>query len=272
MKTQKTSREEPVEREHQEFVNYVNTQKGRPDYLSTAIQMATQINSTVKAFNLPFSSFRWAQVAELLNIDDDPEGPPSLELEKYADEDDTKAAEVLSGEILEQLKKSVAVLGDMSLGKETKRLFFIYDILRPIVLHLQQKYPSIRIEVESEIAGQQAHGFAELVIKVGAFSLLIVEAKQADIPQGRAQLFMEMWSAQESRADESGNVSWGDIYGLVTTGQLYFPFCLDSNRKFTHGNGCSLNNRRPTLEEVKELVQTISVMLTLCMPADASSK
>lgn len=275
LRQQRDSAKVYIQRLQQDFANYLDTQKECPEFVATTIQMAAEINSTLKAFDLPFSWFaRWRQVAELLKMDDNPEGPPTLDLDKSAGESDAKAVEELSDEILGQLGKSIAVLGNMGLGKETKRLFFVYDLLRPIVLHFQNTlFPLMRIEVvESEIVGMQGvRGFTKLMIKLeNVFSLcVIVEANQYDIPRGRAQLFMEMWAAQEKsrRIDEfsSGEqkVCWGDVYGMVTTGQMFFPFCLDKHRKFTHAEGGSLNPTRPTVDEVKRLVQMIHAMITL---------
>ena len=92
-------------------------------------------------------------------------------------------------ELLDNLHQQLLVIhklfGNVTSGKEAKRLQFI----SPILIAVCQLLPSVSISVEEDMEGTYVHanGHFEFVLEYGGKKVCIVEAKKDDMEKGQAQ-------------------------------------------------------------------------------------
>jgi hypothetical protein len=143
--------------------------------------------------------------------------------------------------------------GDITTGKEAKRLHFIAPILICVCILLD----GVDIVVEEDLAGKfvKAHGHFEFMLRRGNKAVCIVEAKKDDVEQGMAQDLVGCEVAAE--------VGGLDIvYGIVTN-YIQWNFLRSLNDK-VEKEECSLEltPEGPELDSIKKIAEKIYAMLS----------
>jgi hypothetical protein len=144
--------------------------------------------------------------------------------------------------------------GDITTGKEAKRLHFIAPVLICVCILLDG---DVDIVVEEDLVGNfvKAHGRFEFMLRRGNKAVCIVEAKKDDVEQGMAQDLVGCEVAAE--------VGGLDIvYGIVTN-YIQWNFLRSLNDK-VEKEECSLRltPNGPERESLKEIAEKIYDMLS----------
>ena len=144
--------------------------------------------------------------------------------------------------------------GDITTGKDAKRLHFIAPILICVCILLDG---DVDIVVEEDLVGNfvKAHGHFEFMLIRGNKAVCIVEAKKDDVEQGMAQDLVGCEVAAE--------VGGLDIvYGIVTN-YIQWNFLRSLNDK-VEKEECSLRltPNGPERESLKEIAEKIYDMLS----------
>ena len=144
--------------------------------------------------------------------------------------------------------------GDITTGKEAKRLYFIAPVLICVCILFNG---DVDIVVEEDLVGNfvKAHGHFEFMLRRGSKAVCIVEAKKDDVEQGMAQDLVGCEVAAE--------VGGLDIvYGIVTN-YIQWNFLRSLNDK-VEKEECSLRitPNGPERESLKEIAEKIYGMLS----------
>ena len=144
--------------------------------------------------------------------------------------------------------------GDITTGKEAKRLHFIAPVLICVCILFNG---DVDIVVEEDLVGNfvKAHGHFEFMLRRGNKAVCIVEAKKDDVEQGMAQDLVGCEVAAE--------VGGLDIvYGIVTN-YIQWNFLRSLNDK-VEKEECSLRitPNGPERESLKEIAEKIYGMLS----------
>jgi hypothetical protein len=145
--------------------------------------------------------------------------------------------------------------GDITTGKEAKRLHFIAPILICVCILFKG---DIDIVVEEELDGKfvKAHGHFEFMLRHGNKAICIVEAKKDDVEQGMAQDLVGC-----EVAAEVGGLDV--VYGIVTN-YIQWNFLRSLNDK-VEKEECSLRltPEGPESESLKNIAEKIYGMLSI---------
>ena len=144
--------------------------------------------------------------------------------------------------------------GDITTGKEAKRLHFIAPVLICVCILFNG---DVDIVVEEDLVGNfvKAHGHFEFMLRRGNKAVCIVQAKKDDVEQGMAQDLVGLEVAAE--------VGGLDIvYGIVTN-YIQWNFLRSLNDK-VEKEECSLRitPNGPERESLKEIAEKIYGMLS----------
>jgi hypothetical protein len=155
--------------------------------------------------------------------------------------------------LAQYLSITTKCFGDITTGKEAKRLHFIAPVLICVCNLLDG---DVDIVVEEDLVGNfvKAHGHFEFMLRRGNKAVCIVEAKKDDVEQGMAQDFIGCEVAAE--------VGGLDIvYGIVTN-YVHWNFLRSLNDK-VEKEECSLrlSPNGPERESLKEIAEKIYGML-----------
>jgi hypothetical protein len=152
------------------------------------------------------------------------------------------------------LSYTTQCFGNITTGKEAKRLHFIAPILICVCFLFKG---NVDIAVEENLDGifVKAHGHFEFMIRRGGKAICIVEAKKDDIEQGMAQDLVGC-----EVAAEVGGLDV--VYGIVTN-YIQWNFLRSGNERIEMEE-CSLRLKSdgPDLESLKEIVEKIYAMLS----------
>ena len=112
----------------------------------------------------------------------------------------------------ELLAMTSTILGDIEDGNEAQRLHLIFPILLVVCTQFDGDLRQVRIKVEEKLTGKnvKANGRFEFMVQRGDKRVCIVEAKNEDMGQGRAQCLIGCEVASD--LDDLRIV-----YGIVTT-------------------------------------------------------
>lgn len=158
------------------------------------------------------------------------------------------------GLLAQYLSITTRCFGDISTGREAKRLHFI----APVLICVCSLFDGdVDIVVEEELVGNfvKAHGHFEFMIKRGRRAVCIVEAKKDDVEQGMAQDLVGC-----EVAAELGGLDI--VYGIVTN-YIQWNFLRSLNDKVEREE-CSLRltPHGPERESLKEIAEKIYAMLS----------
>ncbi|KAK1936968.1 hypothetical protein P3T76_009746 [Phytophthora citrophthora] len=186
------------------------------------------------------SSLCWEDIKPIYNFDDSYDLQPS----DIPDAD----IELLLARIVDVRE----LYGQISDGKEAKRLFLIAPILETVSRLLK----NVRILVEEDVVGKNVllKGRFEFVLKRGTKRISLVQAKREDMLQGLVQNVTGL----EALADvEDLSV----VYGIVTN-FLEWKFLISEDERVRQQE-CTLplTDTIPTFEGLKEIVGKIYAML-----------
>ena len=156
--------------------------------------------------------------------------------------------------LAQYLSITTKCFGDITTGKEAKRLHFIAPVLICVCILLDG---DVDIVVEEDLVGNfvKAHGHFEFMLRRGNKAVCIVEAKKDDVEQGMAQDLVGCEVAAE--------VGGLDIvYGIVTN-YIQWNFLRSLNDKVEQEE-CSLRitPNGPERESLKEIAEKIYGMLS----------
>jgi hypothetical protein len=156
--------------------------------------------------------------------------------------------------LAQYLSITTKCFGDVTTGKEAKRLHFIAPVLICVCILLDG---DVDIVVEEDLVGNfvKAHGHFEFMLRRGNKAICIVEAKKDDVEQGMAQDLVGCEVAAE--------VAGLDIvYGIVTN-YIQWNFLRSLNDK-VEKEECSLRltPNGPERESLKEIAEKIYGMLS----------
>lgn len=156
--------------------------------------------------------------------------------------------------LAQYLSITTKCFGDITTGKEAKRLHFIAPVLICVCILLDG---DVNIVVEEDLVGNfvKAHGHFEFMLRRGNKAVCIVEAKKDDVEQGMAQDLIGCEVAAE--------VGGLDIvYGIVTN-YIQWNFLRSLNDKVEREE-CSLRitQNGPERESLKEIAEKIYGMLS----------
>jgi hypothetical protein len=156
--------------------------------------------------------------------------------------------------LAQYLSITTKCFGDITTGKEAKRLHLIAPILICVCILLDG---DVDIVVEEDLVGNfvKAHGHFEFMLRRGNKAVCIVEAKKDDVEQGMAQDLVGCEVAAE--------VGGLDIvYGIVTN-YIQWNFLRSLNDK-VEKEECSLRltPNGPERESLKEIAEKIYGMLS----------
>ncbi|KAL7678694.1 hypothetical protein Plhal304r1_c094g0172891 [Plasmopara halstedii] len=154
--------------------------------------------------------------------------------------------------LLARIRDLRELYGQISDGKEAKRLFFIAPILETVSRLLK----NVRILVEEDVVGKNVllKGRFEFVLKRGTKRISLVEAKREDMLQGMVQNVTGL----EALADvEDLTVTYG-----IVTNFLEWKFLISGDEKVReHETVLPQANTIPSFEGLKEIVGKIYAML-----------
>ncbi|KAH7465574.1 hypothetical protein KRP22_014326 [Phytophthora ramorum] len=187
-----------------------------------------------------YSSLCWEDIKPIYNFDDSYDLQPS----------DIPDADIQL--LLARIKDLRRLYGQISDGKEAKRLFFIAPILETV----SRQLGDVRILVEEDVDGKNVllKGRFEFVLQRGTKRISIVQAKREDMLQGLVQNVTGL----EALADvEDLSV----VYGIVTN-FLEWKFLISEDERVRQQE-CTLplTDTIPTFEGLKEIVGKIYAML-----------
>lgn len=156
--------------------------------------------------------------------------------------------------LAQYLSIAAKCFGDITTGKEAKRLHFIAPVLICVCILFKG---DVDIVVEEDLIGNfvKAHGHFEFMLRHGNKAVCIVEAKKDDVEQGMAQDLVGCEVAAE--------VGGLDIvYGIVTN-YIQWNFLRSRNDK-VEMEECSLRitPNGPERESLKEIAEKIYGMLS----------
>jgi hypothetical protein len=156
--------------------------------------------------------------------------------------------------LAQYLSITTKCFGDITTGKEAKRLHFIAPVLFCVCILLDG---DVDIVVEEDLVGNfvKAHSHFEFMLRRGNKAVCIVEAKKDDVEQGMAQDLVGCEVAAE--------VGGLDIvYGIVTN-YIQWNFLRSLNDK-VEKEECSLRltPNGPERESLKEIAEKIYGMLS----------
>ncbi|KAL4116591.1 hypothetical protein PRIC2_012043 [Phytophthora ramorum] len=187
-----------------------------------------------------YSSLCWQDIKPIYNFDDSYDLQPS----------DIPDADIQL--LLARIKDLRRLYGQISDGKEAKRLFFIAPILETV----SRQLGDVRILVEEDVDGKNVllKGRFEFVLQRGTKRISLVQAKREDMLQGLVQNVTGL----EALADvEDLSV----VYGIVTN-FLEWKFLISEDERVRQQE-CTLplTDTIPTFEGLKEIVGKIYAML-----------
>jgi hypothetical protein len=156
--------------------------------------------------------------------------------------------------LAQYLSFTIKCFGDITTGKEAKRLHFIAPVLICVCILFDG---DVDIVAEEDLVGTflKAHGHFEFMLRRGNKAVCIVEAKKDDVEQGMAQDLVGCEVAAE--------VGGLDIvYGIVTN-YIQWNFLRSLNDK-VEKEECSLRitPNGPERESLKEIAEKIYGMLS----------
>nr|AGV79330.1 crinkler [Phytophthora capsici] len=187
-----------------------------------------------------YSSLCWEDIKPIYNFDDSFDLQPS----------DIPDADIEL--LLARIRDLRELYGQISDGKEAKRLFFIAPILETVSRLLK----NVRILVEEDVVGKNVllKGRFEFVLKRGTKRISLVEAKREDMLQGMVQNVTGL----EALADVEDLT---ETYGIVTN-FLEWKFLISGDEKVReHETVLPQANTIPSFEGLKEIVGKIYAML-----------
>jgi len=158
-------------------------------------------------------------------------------------------------DFLEQyLSMTTKCFGDITTGKDSKRLHFIAPVLICVCILFKG---DVDIVVEEDLVGNfvKAHGHFEFMLRRGQKAVCIVEAKKDDIEQGMAQDLVGC-----EVAAEIGGLDI--VYGIVTN-YIQWNFFRSLNDKVEREE-CSLclTPNGPERESLRAIAEKIYAMLS----------
>lgn len=175
--------------------------------------------------NISFSARTFSEVRKLFGVEfpkvDDSKFPSAKK------EDLKRTLDEVKMELQKQAKILRATLGS---GNEATRCIFIYAIITPLMLMVN----NLHVNIEFPLIGSLSQGPVDYVISANTVSELpivcVVEAKKDDFDQGRAQCYMELFTAGEMN-QKSLNIP---LYGVITNSLFWYfvkydPKKYDSN-------------------------------------------
>ncbi|KAG3120195.1 hypothetical protein PI124_g24437 [Phytophthora idaei] len=225
-------------------INAMIRQKNQEANPKTTSEDAKKTNKKRKNHDIDktvgYSSLCWEDIKPIYNFDDSYDLQPS----DIPDAD----IELLLARIVDVRE----LYGQISDGKEAKRLFFIAPILETVSRLLK----NVRILVEEDVVGKNVllKGRFEFVLKRGTKRISIVEAKREDMLQGVVQNVTGL----EALADvEDLTVAYG-----IVTNFLEWRFLISEDMKVRkHEHSLRTTNTIPSFEGLKEIVGKIYAML-----------
>jgi len=228
-----------------------------------ALEIAKQIFLLKSDLRTSFSKWRWSKVCAFLGIS--PQDTPTLwDVESARDKIDNDSAQFVD-DVLRNMKDDIELCGEMSTGHETKKVLFAYYPLKTVLLYLKRtrasdaSYP-LKLGIETQISGDDAYGPVEFVVFEKNLIVSVIKVKRDDLEQGKAQLFMQLYTVLQSRPTQTDGQK-GCVTGFVTTGHSWIPFFYDGN-KFQQGREVIVDPLAPKKSQVEELLATISVVVT----------
>lgn len=188
-----------------------------------------------------YSTLCWEDIKPIYDFDDSyvlqPSDVPDAEIEL----------------LLARIIDLRTLYGQITDGKEAKRLFFIAPILETV----SRLLGNVRILVEEDVVGKNVllKGRFEFVLKRGTKRISIVEAKREDMLQGVVQNVMGL----EALADvEDLHVAYG-----IVTNFLEWRFLISDDVKVRkHEHSLRTANTIPSFAGLKEIVGKIYTMLS----------
>lgn len=155
--------------------------------------------------------------------------------------------------LLQYLSYATKCFGDVSSGKESKRLHFIAPILIFVCILFNGE---VEIVVEEDLSGKfvKAHGHFEFMLRRGKKTICIVEAKRDDVDQGLAQDLVGC-----EVAAELGGLHV--VYGIVTN-YIQWTFLCSQDDKIEREE-CFLHLAKdgPELTLLKIIAEKIYAMM-----------
>ncbi|GMF41802.1 unnamed protein product [Phytophthora lilii] len=149
----------------------------------------------------------------------------------------------------------IKAFGDITTGKEAKRLHFIVPVLASVCALFDG---GVQILAEETVIGKRVHGDGafEFVLKRGEKRVCIVEAKRDDIQQGLAQAYV----GSEALADVEGLPK---VYSVVTNFlEWVFSRSLDDKIERATPVMMAMENDVPAPESVKQIAGMIYSILS----------
>jgi hypothetical protein len=188
-----------------------------------------------------YSYVSWNQVKSIFN--------PTNYVQAREEIDETHL-----GVIAKYLSITTKCFGDITTGKDAKRLHFIAPVLVCVCILFEG---DVDIVVEEDLVGNfvKAHGHFEFMLKRGNKAVCIVESKKDDIEQGMAQVLVGC-----EVAAELGGLDV--VYGIVTN-YIQWNFLRSRNEKVEREE-CSLclTPNGPEPESLKKIAEKIYAMLS----------
>lgn len=168
-----------------------------------------------------YSNLSFEKVLEYLGIE-------SREL--FASEENIPTKDI-DDEVVEDISKSLIkltkVLGVVDTGNESERQEFIGTVLYNVATEYFDK--RVMIKKERPIDGEDVKGPVDYIVANKKYILIVIEAKQDNFMQGRAQLLMQLYNAYIENI-KNGAPKSHTVYGIVTTGDLWeFIWCEGNN-------------------------------------------
>ncbi|KAG9398846.1 hypothetical protein AC1031_014164 [Aphanomyces cochlioides] len=189
-----------------------------------------------------YSSLCWEDIKSIYNFEDSYDLQPNVS--------DIPDADIQL--LLARIHDLRDLYGQVTDGKEAKRLFFIAPILETV----SRLIKDVRILVEEDVAGKNVllNGRFEFVLKRGKKRISLVEAKREDMQQGLVQSVTGL----EALADvENLSVTYG-----IVTNFIEWTFVISEDTKARkHEYSLRTVETIPSFEGLKELVGRIYAML-----------
>jgi len=121
--------------------------------------------------------------------------------------------------ILEEIRSKEDTFGPMGVGNEKTRFFFVGLILSK-ALRVADPDKILLVSIEHRIKGKEAWGPIEYVITGNVYKKLlivdIIEVKQENFDQGRAQLYMQLYTAFKTNLSFDKEALNFPLYGAIT--------------------------------------------------------
>ncbi|CAK4955972.1 unnamed protein product [Aphanomyces euteiches] len=189
-----------------------------------------------------YSSLCWEDIKSIYNFEDSYDLQPNVS--------DIPDADIQL--LLARIHDLRDLYGQVTDGKEAKRLFFIAPILETV----SRLIKDVRILVEEDVAGKNVllNGRFEFVLKRGKKRISLVEAKREDMLQGLVQNVTGL----EALADvENLSVTYG-----IVTNFLEWTFLISEDTEVRkHEYSLRTVDTIPSFEGLKEIVGKIYAML-----------